>query len=347
MSPDRSQFSASRLPAGVDLRGAVRERVVGSEHGGKRAVLDLDEQERRGGHLGRGRHDEGDGIAHLANPGLRQDRLVLHLAPVAVLARNVPRGQDRLDARQPARALRVDAHDLRMGVGAPQDARVQHPLDREVRRVEGAARRLVQRVRAHVPGRPRGLGVAVIRRPRWPAANRALLPVGHPLDRVHDAAVARAPAEVAAEPAHDLRPAGPRVAFQQRGGRHDHPRRAEPALDGICHRESLLQRVRARRVAQPFDREDVLARRPARGRPARARSLPVDHDDAGPARAVVAALLGPGQPEALAEQLEQPPVGRGINAARSAVHHQVHARRLGHVSLPAISIPKSLIRITA
>ena len=190
----------------MDLRGAVRERVVGSEHGGKQSVLHLDDRERRGRRLRRARHDESDGIAHLANPALRQDRLVLHLAAVAVLARNVPGGQDRLDARHPARLLRVDAHDLGVGVGAPQRPGVQHPLHREVRRVEGAARGLVQRVRAHVPGPPPGTpSEAAMRRRRWPSADRALLPVGHPLDRVHDALVARASAEVAAQPANDLR----------------------------------------------------------------------------------------------------------------------------------------------
>ena len=194
----------------VDLRGAVGERVFRGEHGGERAVLDLDEQERRGGHLGRGRHDEGDGIAHLANAGLRQDRLVLHLAPVAVLPGHVPRGQDRLDARQPARALRVDAHDLGVGVRAPQRPGMEHPFSGEVRRVEGATRRLVERVRAHVPR----LAPRAARRrrqsTRGPDGHRRTgpcCPFGDPLDRVHDAVVARAATEVAAQPARDLAPA--------------------------------------------------------------------------------------------------------------------------------------------
>ncbi len=325
------------VPGGIDQRGAVRERVLGGEHGGEREVLHVDQRERRGCRLRRGCHDERDGIAHLPNPAGREDRLVLHLAPVAVLPGNVPRGQDRLHARQPAGALRVDAHDLGVRVGASQGPGMEHPLDHDVRRVESAARRLVERLRAHAPGclrgRRRGAGrgtAARPRRPRRPASRRALLPVRDPLDRVHDALVTRAATEVAAERAHNLTPGGSGVAFQPRRSRHDHPGRAEPALDGIGRREGLLQRVRTLGAAQPFDRQNALPGQPARGRPARPRRLPVDHDDAGPARAVVAALLRSGQPEALAEQLEQPPMGRDVEAARRAVHLQIHARRLVH-----------------
>ncbi len=310
-----------QVAAGMDAWGAVRERVVGSEHGGELAVLHLDHRERRGRRLAewsprRGRRDRPPG-----EPGVRQDRLVLHLAPVAVLAGDVPRGQDRLDARQQARAVSVDAHDLGVGVGAPQRPGMQHPVDREVRRVDGAARGLVQRVRAPVPGSLRGRGVAPSgpaghRRgePCWPLATHSIASTMLP--------VARAATEVAAQPADDLAPAGPRVALEQRRGRHDHPGRAEPALDGIGRGERLLQGVRTLGASEPLDGQDVLPARPARGRPARPHRLPVDHDDAGAARAVVAAFLGPDQAEALAEQVQQPPPGRDVETAWDAVHHQ-------------------------
>ncbi len=325
-----------QVAVGVDLRCAVRERVIGSEHGGEQAVLHLDHREGRGRLFRRGRHDEGDGIAHLANPGVRQDRLVLHLAAVAVLPGDVPGGQDCLDARHPARALRVDAHDLGVGVGAPQHPGMQHPLDREVRRVEGAARGLVQRVRAPVPGSLRGQRRTTVLRSRGPPARRALLPVGDPLDRVHDALVARAAAEVAAEPANDLAPAGPGVALEQRRRGHDHPGGAEPALDGVGRGKRLLQGVRTLGAPEPLDRQDVASGRLARGRPARADRLPVDHDDAGPARAVIAAFLGPDEAKAVAQQVQQPPPRRDVEAARDAVHHQGHAHRLGHAAIPAV-----------
>ncbi len=212
---------------------------------------------------------------------------------------------------------------------------MEHPFSGEIRRVEGATRRLVERICAHVPGCVRGLPMPAIRRRRWPPPNRALLPVRHPFDRVHDALVARAATEVAAQPPCDLASRRRGVALQQRRGRHDHPRRAEPALDGVGCGKRLLQGVRALCAAQPFDRQDAPSGRLARGRPARAHRLPVDHDDAGPARAVVAAFLRPGQPEALAEKLQQPPAGRGINAARGAVHLQVHARSLDHLAIMA------------
>ena len=328
----------------MDLRSIVRECLVGREDGGDRAVLDLDQRACLGSRLRRRCHDQGNGVTHLADPGLHEDRLVLQPAPVAVQSRDVTRGQDRLDARHQASALRVDAHDIGVGMRAAEGLRMQHPVNLEVCRVEGAARRLVQRIPARVPGRFEGPRHAPCDGSRRPLARRALLAVGHPFDGIQDALIARAAAEVAAQPAADLAPTGPGVALQQRGGGHDHAGRAEPALDGIGRRKCLLEGMRMLRAPEAFDGQDILPGHLAHGRPTGAHDLPVDHDDAGPAGAVIAAFLGPSQAEVLADGVEQPPLRRDVEAAWDAVHHQGHARLPVHVATPAAVLGRPVAR---
>src|SRR6266850_2929 len=57
--------------------------------------------------------------------------------------------------------------------------------------------------------------------------------LGRPLDRLHDVVVTRAPAEVALELVADLLLRRLRVALEDLGGRHDHARRAEAALEAV------------------------------------------------------------------------------------------------------------------
>src|SRR4029453_7024490 len=63
------------------------------------------------------------------------------------------------------------------------------------------------------------------------------------LDRLDDVHVARATAEVAADPLADLFLVGVRVLLQKPGGLHDHARRAEPALESVLVPERLLEGV--------------------------------------------------------------------------------------------------------
>src|SRR5215204_3568904 len=79
------------------------------------------------------------------------------------------------------------------------------------------------------------LGLALRRRPG--AGLR------HLLHRLDDVVVARTAAEVAIEPVADLLLARLRVARQEVGRRHDHPRRAVAALEAVRGPEGLLQRM--------------------------------------------------------------------------------------------------------
>src|SRR4029078_10858655 len=100
------------------------------------------------------------------------------------------------------------------------------------------------------------------------------------LDRLHDVHVARAAAEVAADPRPDLLLVGLRVLLQEPGRLHDHPRRAEAALEAVLVPERLLEGVERGAVGHALDRLDLGAVGLDREHRAGARALPVDVDGA-------------------------------------------------------------------
>src|SRR5580765_8465797 len=73
------------------------------------------------------------------------------------------------------------------------------------------------------------------------------------LDRLHDVHVARAAAEVAADPRPDLLLVGLRVLLQEPGRLHDHARRTEAALETVLVPERLLERVQRGAVGHALD----------------------------------------------------------------------------------------------
>src|SRR5204863_10097165 len=73
------------------------------------------------------------------------------------------------------------------------------------------------------------------------------------LNRLDDVHVARAAAEIAADPRADLRLGRLGVLLQQPGGLHDHPRRAEPALEAVLVPERLLERMEVGPGSHPLD----------------------------------------------------------------------------------------------
>ena len=86
---------------------------------------------------------------------------------------------------------------------------------------------------------------------------------------------------------------------------HSCPGGAVAALEGVPPDEGVLQRMQVIAVNQALYGRDVgPIARDGQGQ-AGVRPAPVDEDGARAALAVVAALLGPGQPQALPEQVEQ------------------------------------------
>jgi hypothetical protein len=189
-----------QVAAGLDLRRPIRERLLRAEHGGKQAILHVDQLERLGGRLRRSGHDKRHGIPRLASPAVHQDRLILQPASVSVVPGDVPCRQDGHDAGKEARPCGVDLHDLGVRMRAPQGPRVQHPLHRQVRRVHGAAGCLLQGLDAQVSGRPGRPVPAIGRYSGQRTARRAHLSAGGPSDGIQDAVVARAATQVATEP---------------------------------------------------------------------------------------------------------------------------------------------------
>src|SRR5262249_59884664 len=78
-------------------------------------------------------------------------------------------------------------------------------------------------------------------------------------NRADDPPVSRAPAEIAREPDPDLLLGGIGVAPQERGRRHEHPRRTEPALHAALEKEGALQRADLLVAGETLDRRDVAA----------------------------------------------------------------------------------------
>src|SRR6185295_10391727 len=80
-----------------------------------------------------------------------------------------------------------------------------------------------------------------------------LAPVCRVEDRLQDALVARAAADVAAHVVLDLVGGGRRVLGQERDGGHDHPRRAEATLERAVLDEGLLDRMQRIALGQALD----------------------------------------------------------------------------------------------
>ena len=104
---------------------------------------------------------------------------------------------------------------------------------------------------------------------------------------------------------------------EHRHGRADLPGRAVAALIAVVLDEGGLHRMQVLRRAEPLDGGDAVALVHHRQRQAGVDPPPVDDHRAGAALAVVAALLGAGEMQMLAQRVEQR--GAGID-------RRVHAR---------------------
>src|SRR5271163_241716 len=125
-------------------------------------------------------------------------------------------------------------------------------------------------------------------------------------DRLDDVVIAGAAADVAFEPVADRGFVEMRaLAIDEVDCGHDHARRAKPALQAVIVLERLLHRVQLAAGGEALDRRHlgVLAARGQNGagldRPA------VEMDDAGAALRRVAADMGAGQAQVLAQELDE------------------------------------------
>ena len=217
-------------------------------------------------------HEPHDVVEHIRVVWVDQMILVGRAAVQA--ARHVLPGEDRDHARHERRPFAPDAGYSRVGVRRAQHLEVQHVRDRDIHRVAGPPcdDRLAERVCQARSAR---------------AAGDILLHRRDAAQRVGDGAVPRAAAQIALERVRQI------VALPgiERGRRHDHPGRAEPALERLRVQERLLHRVRRAALGQPLDRghrpSGGVERRHQAGMHRRA----VQPDSAGAAIAGIAALL--------------------------------------------------------
>src|SRR6266550_2026267 len=126
-----------------------------------------------------------------------------------------------------------------------------------------------------------------------------------PLDRPHDVLVARAPAYLAGQRLPDLRRRRVRVVIEQPAGGQHHARRAEPALEPVAAGETLLDRVEPAVPFQAFHREHPPAVGHGREHRARLHRQFVHPDHAGAAVRGVAAPVRAGEPELIAQEVDQ------------------------------------------
>src|SRR5215217_8756860 len=85
---------------------------------------------------------------------------------------------------------------------------------------------------------------------------RGLL-VSGPADRADDVLVARAAADAARDRGADLLLRRVGVLVEESSRRHEHPRRAEPALQCVVLVEALLDRVQPAVLLERLDRADL------------------------------------------------------------------------------------------
>jgi hypothetical protein len=125
------------------------------------------------------------------------------------------------------------------------------------------------------------------------------------LNRVDDVLIAGATAEIAGNPLADLALGRLRVVLQQPDRRHDHPGRAETALQPMFFPEAFLQRVQLAVRGEALNRRDCRSIGLHREQRAGLRAPAVDEDGAGAALRGVAADVGAGQTQLFTEEMDE------------------------------------------
>ena len=244
--------------------------------------------------------------------------------PEAVGPGDVRRGQHGFQTRrlgnQPGKIPKGEA---RAGMGRADHPQPERVLRRRIGTIEFAATDL---------GHPVGLDharthrLADLRRRHGPAAR-------HRTDRLDDLLIAGAAAEHAAQGILDRRLVGPGIALQQVRRRHQHARRADAALGRAMIEEGLLQGRHAGQIREPFDRGDRLAGELSAGHQTGAELFAVHQHGAGTAVAGIAAHLGAGEAQAVAQGGAEPLARIDLQADRAPVEGEGQRGR-GHLAVP-------------
>src|SRR5207244_7396776 len=145
-----------------------------------------------------------------------------------------------------------------------------------------------------------------------------------------DVCVARAAAQVAFESLADLRLARPRVAFQQRGGRHDEAWRAEATLQPMLVPERFLERRQLAIRRQALDRRQLAAVGLDGEHRAGLDGSLVDQHGARPALAGIAADVRARQPEFLAQEVHQQVARLDLAGIRCPVDAHADRQSVSH-----------------
>src|ERR1700732_772964 len=122
---------------------------------------------------------------------------------------------------------------------------------------------------------------------------------------VDNVLAAGAATEIAAEAVADFVVGSERPLAQEIDGGHQHPRRAEPALQRVMLAERLLQTVELLDGAEAFDGLERAAVGLHREQQAGAHAVAVENDSAGAADAMLAADMGAGEAERLAQEVAE------------------------------------------
>jgi hypothetical protein len=126
---------------------------------------------------------------------------------------------------------------------------------------------------------------------------------GSHANRLNDAGISPAPADIALHGAPDFGLGRVRLFMQQTGSGHDHAGSAVSALQGIGFDKGSLQRVQMPIALHAFDGSDLFALRELHRRTARSHGDAVEEDGARTALPFTAAVLGAGEVEFFAKNV--------------------------------------------
>ena len=165
--------------------------------------------------------------------------------------------------------------------------------------------------------------------PTTAAARAGSLVFGGPPHGPDDVLVAGAPAQLAGDRLPDLVGRRVRVVVEQPAGGQHHARRAEPALQAVALGEALLHRVQLGPVGQTLHGAHPAAVGHRRQHRARLDRRLVQPHHAGPAVGGVAAPVRAGQPQLVAQEVDQQQPGFDLAGVAGAVdrHGDLHVRR--------------------